>query len=88
MEKARTVSECLHAYGIHSTTLQPELAVTVADASAPQADGDASSSSNNVGTAAESASLSLRRRRLDPAACQVICGSLCDNLKCCTNGQL
>ncbi|CAK7262907.1 hypothetical protein SEPCBS57363_000291 [Sporothrix epigloea] len=27
MEKARTVSECLHAYGIHSATLQPELSV-------------------------------------------------------------
>ncbi|KAF2197989.1 cation efflux protein [Delitschia confertaspora ATCC 74209] len=26
MQKAQTVSECLHAYGIHSTTLQPELA--------------------------------------------------------------
>ncbi|CAK7203457.1 hypothetical protein SEUCBS139899_006191 [Sporothrix eucalyptigena] len=25
MEKARTVSECLHAYGVHSATLQPEL---------------------------------------------------------------
>ena len=25
MEKARTVSQCLHAYGIHSATLQPEL---------------------------------------------------------------
>lgn len=25
MDKARTVSECLHAYGVHSATLQPEL---------------------------------------------------------------
>ncbi|KAK0745180.1 cation efflux protein [Apiosordaria backusii] len=25
MEKAKTISECLHAYGIHSATLQPEL---------------------------------------------------------------
>lgn len=28
MEKARTVSECLHAYGIHSITLQPELSIS------------------------------------------------------------
>ncbi|KAK3688514.1 cation efflux family protein [Podospora appendiculata] len=28
MEKARTVRECLHAYGIHSATLQPELLPT------------------------------------------------------------
>ncbi|KAK4134237.1 cation efflux protein [Trichocladium antarcticum] len=26
MEKAKTIRECLHAYGIHSTTIQPELA--------------------------------------------------------------
>ncbi|RYP55428.1 hypothetical protein DL769_010180 [Monosporascus sp. CRB-8-3] len=26
MERARTISECLHAYDIHSATLQPELA--------------------------------------------------------------
>ncbi|KAK4179207.1 putative inorganic ion transporter [Triangularia setosa] len=25
MDKAKTISECLHAYGIHSATLQPEL---------------------------------------------------------------
>lgn len=25
MEKARLVGECLHAYGIHSATLQPEV---------------------------------------------------------------
>ena len=27
VDKAKTIRECLHAYGIHSTTLQPELAV-------------------------------------------------------------
>lgn len=26
MENAKTIKECLHAYGIHSATLQPELA--------------------------------------------------------------
>ncbi|KAK4109870.1 cation efflux protein [Canariomyces notabilis] len=28
MEKAKTIGECLHAYGIHSTTLQPEIMCT------------------------------------------------------------
>ncbi|KAK4227864.1 cation efflux protein [Podospora fimiseda] len=28
IDKAKTISECLHAYGIHSTTLQPELALS------------------------------------------------------------
>ncbi|KAK4235867.1 hypothetical protein C8A03DRAFT_17444 [Achaetomium macrosporum] len=27
MEKAKTIRECLHAYGIHSTTLQPEMLI-------------------------------------------------------------
>jgi zinc transporter 1 len=29
MNQARLINECLHAYGIHSTTLQPELATTI-----------------------------------------------------------
>jgi zinc transporter 1 len=29
MEKAETIRECLHAYGIHSTTLQPEMLLPV-----------------------------------------------------------
>lgn len=71
IEKARTVNECLHAYGIHSATLQPE---TIS----PQ-DGSASSSNGFDG-----ASSSLRRRRLEPAACQILCSNLCHNLMCCT----
>ncbi|KFY67411.1 hypothetical protein V496_01602 [Pseudogymnoascus sp. VKM F-4515 (FW-2607)] len=29
MNQARLINECLHAYGIHSTTLQPELATSI-----------------------------------------------------------
>ncbi|OTA95283.1 hypothetical protein M434DRAFT_69581 [Hypoxylon sp. CO27-5] len=32
MDRARTVGECLHAYGIHSATLQPELATQAEEA--------------------------------------------------------
>jgi len=28
IDKAKTIGECLHAYGIHSTTLQPEFALS------------------------------------------------------------
>lgn len=74
MEKAKTVSECLHAYGIHSATIQPEL-VAPASASAP---------SETVSAAASTTS-SIRRRRMDAGvACQILCGKgLCDNLMCC-----
>lgn len=73
IEKARTVNECLHAYGIHSATLQPE---TV---SPPQDGGSAPG-----GSGLDGASSSLRRRRLEPAACQILCSNLCHNLMCCT----
>ncbi|KAJ4412417.1 hypothetical protein N0V82_008812 [Gnomoniopsis sp. IMI 355080] len=71
-EKARVVNQCLHAYGIHSATLQPEAAPVV-----PASAGDVTATDG-----AASVSSSLRRRRLDPA-CQIICSSLCQNLTCC-----
>jgi zinc transporter 1 len=74
MEKAKTVSECLHAYGIHSATIQPEL---LAPSSRPASV-----------VATTSAPPSLRRRLPEAAggsACQMICGKgLCENLMCCT----
>jgi solute carrier family 30 (zinc transporter), member 1 len=80
IEKARTVNECLHAYGIHSSTLQPE---TAAEATA-EASTVAITASASAGSASEGVSSALRRRRLDPAACQMICSNLCHNLMCCT----
>lgn len=76
LEKARTVNECLHAYGIHSATLQPET-VSEEAAAAAVATATGNGAENNSST-------SLRRRRLDPAACQIICSNLCQNLMCCT----
>lgn len=97
MEKARTVSECLHAYGIHSATLQPETAAgaaaAMASASASPSAADAAAAAaapatesvHSVVAAADSTSSSLRRRGLNPAACQMVCGNLCENLMCCTS---
>ncbi|KUI56832.1 Zinc/cadmium resistance protein [Cytospora mali] len=80
IEKARTVNECLHAYGIHSATLQPETVGSereVTEEVGARDDTAHSSVSDETGS-------SLRRRRLDPAACQMLCSSLCHNLMCCT----
>lgn len=91
IEKARTVNECLHAYGIHSSTLQPETAEEYAQA--PQDDAAAAATTADTaitpaaassGSVSEGVSSALRRRRLDPAACQIICSNLCHNLMCCT----
>ncbi|KAF2729798.1 cation efflux system protein czcD, partial [Polyplosphaeria fusca] len=69
MQKAQTVSECLHAYGIHSATLQPELLPNQPGAT----------------TASETKSLSgsLRQRASGIATCKLTCGSLCEPLMCC-----
>ncbi|KAK8011716.1 hypothetical protein PG990_010681 [Apiospora arundinis] len=77
MERARTVSECLHAYGIHSTTLQPEVAaVAVAVA------GVTSSAATTI--VSSSPSPTIRTGHRDEAGCQMmVCGKLCEGLKCC-----
>ncbi|CAN8102738.1 unnamed protein product [Discula destructiva] len=72
-EKARVINQCLHEYGIHSATLQPEVAPRAPSPTAVVA-------TTTDGTA--SVSSSLRKRKLEPA-CQIICGSLCQPLTCC-----
>lgn len=68
MDKAKTVSECLHAYGIHSATIQPEVGVP----------------SEPVTAAASTTSSLRRRRVETSTACQMLCGKgLCENLMCC-----
>jgi len=71
MEKARTINECLHAYGIHSLTLQPEIAVSLPAQATAAGDRKASLASTT------------RRRRAEAVGCQMLCGSLCENLMCC-----
>jgi zinc transporter 1 len=39
MKQARLINECLHAYGIHSTTLQPELATSIKAGSGGEVQG-------------------------------------------------
>ncbi|KAI0106173.1 cation efflux protein [Nemania sp. FL0031] len=98
MDQAKTVKECLHAYGIHSATLQPELASPPLTRN-PSAAGDGNSTrsentARNVGTGSGagpgSAAASLRRRRADGSSgCQIVCGNICESLTCCnTTGTL
>ncbi|KAI1209529.1 cation efflux protein [Annulohypoxylon truncatum] len=96
MDRARTVGECLHAWGIHSATLQPELATptTLSSVTAPD-NSNESDGRNSIGGAAtnpaiatgeivSSSGASIRRRRIEAAApCQIACGNLCEGLTCC-----
>jgi zinc transporter 1 len=67
MRKAKTFRECLHAYGIHSATLQPELAGT------RELEGEDSS---NVNSATNTTRSSIEK-------CGLPCGVVCEELKCC-----
>ncbi|KAH7378269.1 cation efflux system protein czcD [Pyrenochaeta sp. MPI-SDFR-AT-0127] len=71
MSKAKIFSQCLHAYGIHSATLQPELAA------APVAgDNDSRELISGVTSTISTARPSFEK-------CGVPCGILCEELKCC-----
>jgi zinc transporter 1 len=70
MKKAQTFRECLHAYGIHSATLQPELAST------PAQDSDALVITPGVTTATSTARSSIEK-------CGLPCSVVCEELKCC-----
>ncbi|KAJ8113140.1 hypothetical protein OPT61_g4662 [Boeremia exigua] len=67
MQKAKVITECLHAYGIHSVTLQPEL---------PRQRASADDEATEVGSAMTTARTSSEK-------CGVPCGSICEELKCC-----
>ncbi|KAK3390958.1 cation efflux family protein [Podospora didyma] len=87
MEKAKTVSECLHAYGIHSATLQPELLSAHQSAAAA---ATAASAERNTPIASSSSASAVRRRMAgSAAACQMVCGKgICEQLFCCKTVQI
>jgi zinc transporter 1 len=66
---AKTMNECLHAYGIHSATIQPEIA---------------SSGVQIEGVDTEASSRVVHRRSVREASgCEIHCGSMCEEKSCC-----
>jgi len=80
MDLARQVRECLHEYGIHSSTIQPEFCLNAAhDHSAAGSD---ESSPEDVGKASKTTSV-----KGQPDACLLECPDSCGNAKqCCEPG--
>lgn len=74
MERARTVNECLHAYGIHSTTLQPEIVAAAA----------ATPASTTTTLVSPSPAPTIKPDQDKAVRCQIVCGKLCEDLKCCS----
>ncbi|KAL7789078.1 cation efflux protein [Trichoderma ceciliae] len=73
-DKAKIIMECLHAYGIHSATLQPEVQPTLGE---PEAQSTSVSLSSDAGVPTE-------RRRENGSNCQILCGTRCGGMRCCT----
>ncbi|KAH7081459.1 cation efflux family-domain-containing protein [Paraphoma chrysanthemicola] len=69
MSKAKTFRECLHAYGIHSATLQPELP-------GGSEHGDEIEPATTVTSQTSTARPSLEK-------CGLPCAVVCEELKCC-----
>lgn len=67
MQKAKVITECLHAYGVHSVTLQPELY-------RPRMSGD--EEATEVGSALTAEDSGVEK-------CGVPCGTVCGEFKCC-----
>jgi zinc transporter 1 len=77
-DKAKIIMECLHAYGVHSATLQPEALI-----SGPVTTSDSVPESQ---AALIDANHSTCRSSGGEQDCQLICGSLCEGLRCCAPG--
>jgi zinc transporter 1 len=83
VDKAKIIMECLHAYGVHSATLQPEALI-----SSPVTTVTTSDSVPEPPQAALiDANHSTCRSRGGEQDCQLICGSLCEGLRCCVSVQ-
>ncbi|KAF4469635.1 zinc cadmium resistance [Fusarium albosuccineum] len=82
-DKAKIIMECLHAYGIHSATLQPEVL-----ASPPVIMADSATPDSQAAVIDTSPSALRRRQPRGQDACQLICGTLCDGMRCCAPVQL
>ena len=71
VDKAKIATECFHAYGIHSATLQPEFVTTmpIVTSKTQQMHGD------------DAERVKSSAFHLSP--CQFSCGNLCESLTCC-----
>ncbi|EXL39561.1 hypothetical protein FOCG_17825 [Fusarium oxysporum f. sp. radicis-lycopersici 26381] len=76
--KAKVIMECLHAYGIHSATLQPETLTSVAETSHAEIGVRA------TGTDLRGANLNqTKQQKVGRDGCQFICSNNCETQRCC-----
>lgn len=91
MELARAIRRCLHAYGIHSSTIQPEFCLNeghnhnAADHSDQSScDGHPDSRNSTLSKKLSKQASKTGSLRSEPEACLLDCGDACgDNTQCC-----
>ena len=92
MELAHAIRDCLHEYGIHSSTIQPEFCLDPAhDHSAASADSTASSNDNQASGSTSSPQAENGSKKASKAtslhedgkACLLECGDACGGGKSC-----
>ncbi|KLU81932.1 cation efflux system protein czcD [Magnaporthiopsis poae ATCC 64411] len=76
MEKAKTASECLHAYGIHTSTIQPEVLPCMAT-ELPAPSGSGTSGSSSILAGSTDHERARNACQLQCRGCQLGPGSVC-----------
>ncbi|KAF4311162.1 Cation efflux protein [Botryosphaeria dothidea] len=91
MELARAIRRCLHAYGIHSSTIQPEFCLNEEHNHAASDHSDNSSCDGDPNSRNSTLSKKLSKQasktgslRSEPETCLLACGDACgDSTQCC-----
>lgn len=87
MQLARAIRTCLHAYGIHSSTIQPEYTKpgfgdVAADSLSPDGSGGPITGYGTAGESSRATSDNGGGSTGEPA-CLLECGDGCETVKCC-----
>ncbi|KAL0257494.1 Zinc resistance conferring protein [Diplodia seriata] len=90
MELARAIRRCLHAYGIHSSTIQPEFCLneghnhTASGSDNSSCDGDPNSRNSTLNKKLSKQASKTGSLRSEPETCLLACGEACgDSTQCC-----
>lgn len=88
MELAREIRKCLHEYGIHSSTIQPEFCLDANhDHSAHESSADEAAASRNGSHRSSGGNSKNGSVTGDPEACLLECSDACgDSKQCCNPG--
>ena len=83
MVQAKMINECLHAYGIHSSTLQPELYTPEGSPVVGAVRGRKRGAEGGIGKGVDGGKWMEGGVGGTSTGCRVVCGMECGELMCC-----